>query len=107
MSMLNAPEPISPAQARARLQEAIRQRLGEDWREAENAWLVVHESDYLIRLNKGVLNLDFQCDLLGVVSVSESPANPVQMSGRLIAWMVLGASLLVALAIANALGVLG
>jgi len=101
------PEPISAAAARAALQAAILERLGEGWDDERTGWLVVHRSDWLIRLNKGAINLDFQCDLLGSVSVTEQAANPLQLSGRLVAWMVLGASLLVALTIAYVVGALG
>jgi hypothetical protein len=100
------PEPISPAQARTAIQAAIVAHLGEGWDDERTGWLVVHRSDWLVRLNKGPVNLDFQCDLLGEVSISEQAANPLQLSGRLVAWMVLGASLLVALTIAYVVGAL-
>lgn len=99
------PEIIAPAVARARLRQAIVERLGEVW-DTDGGWLIVHESDYLIRVNKGVLNVDFACDLLGQVTVTESPISPLQASGRLVAWMVLGASVGIALAIAWAIGVI-
>jgi hypothetical protein len=66
----------------------------------------VHNSSDLVRVNRDRINLDFQADLLGNVEVIEREANPVQVSGQLIAWMVLGASLFVALAIAALTGIL-
>ncbi len=104
---MTTPEPdiISPQAARAAIQRAIVARLGADW-DGDGGWEVVHQSDYFVRLSKGSVNLDVACDLLGEVSFSESALNPLQASGRLVAWMVLGASLLIALAIAWASGVL-
>lgn len=99
-------EPIAPEQARAAIDTAIIERLGADWHDEDTGWIIVHESAYLVRLNKGSVNLDFQCDLLGEVSVIEREASPVQVSGRLIAWMVLLATLLVAFMLAAIAGVL-
>jgi hypothetical protein len=98
-------EPIAPADARKRIMAAIEARLGADWAR-EDRWLVVHDSDYLVRLNQGKKNLDFACDLLGEVSVTEKAADPLQASGWLIAGAVLFAWLLVALVIARISGVL-
>jgi hypothetical protein len=95
---------IPPAEARARLIAAIEARLGKDWAK-EDRWIVVHDSDYLIRLNQGEKNIDFACDLLGEVSITEKEADPLQASGRLIAGAVLFAWLLVALVIARISGV--
>ena len=94
----------TPEQARSAIETAIVTRLGEEW---QQDWLVAHDAPFLVRLNKGDVNLDFQADLLGEVEVIEREANVLQMSGRFIAWMVLGSSLFIALAIAVAAGVLG
>lgn len=99
-------EPIAPEIARERIQQAIVDRLGADWDDEDHGWLVVHDTDYLVRLTRRGINLDFHCDLLGEVEVIERPANPVQTSGRLIAWMVLGASLLLAFLLAQLAGYL-
>lgn len=96
-------EPIAPEDARAALEAAIAAQLGEDWR---SQWMLIHDGDYLMRLHRGEINLDFAADLLGNVTVEERPANPVQLSGRLVAWFVLGAFLFVALAIASLAGVI-
>lgn len=103
MSNPSEVEIISPEAQRSAIDRAIVQRLGQQW---QTEWLVAYESNDLVRLNKGDLNLDFQADLLGDVTVIERQANPVQVSGRLIAWIILGASLFVALAIASVTGVL-
>jgi hypothetical protein len=95
---------IPPAEARARLVAAIEARLGKDWAQ-EDRWIAVHDSDYLIRLNQGNKNIDFACDLLGEVIITEKEADPLQSSGRLIAAAVLFAWLLVALVIARISGV--
>lgn len=90
-------QPVAPEIARENIDAAIHERLGEHW---QRDWLVVHDAPFLVRLNKGEVNLDFQADLLGEVEMIEREANPVQLSGRLVAWLILGASLFVALAIA-------
>jgi hypothetical protein len=95
---------IAPAEARKRLIAAIEARLGKGWAR-EDRWLVVHDSDYLMRLNQGNKNIDFACDLLGEVSITEKEADPLQSSGWLIAGAVLFAWLLVALVIARISGV--
>ena len=51
-------------------------------------------------------NLDIRVDLLGQVETEESGLTPLQDSGRLMAWMVLLAALLVVLALSTALGIL-
>ena len=98
-------EIIPAPQARARLIAAIEARLGQDWAK-EDRWIVVHDSDYLIRLNQGNQNIDFACDLLGEVTITEKEADPLQGSGRLIAGAVLFAWLMVALVIARISGVI-
>lgn len=92
-------EPISPEDAAVILQEALAPYLADEWR-------VIDKSAYAARLTRGMRNLDVRVDLLGEVSVEESNLTPLQESGRLIAWVVLLAMLLVALALATALGVL-
>lgn len=95
----NPPEIVDPEIARQNIEAAIIERLGDNW---ESEWLKIHEGNFLVRLNKGNTNLDFQADLLGEVEIIEGEANPLQMSGRFLAWMVLGASFFMALAIAFA-----
>ncbi|MCU0513796.1 MAG: hypothetical protein MUE40_14655 [Anaerolineae bacterium] len=98
-------EPIAPKEARARIQAAITARLGPDWQREESGWLLAHDSSYLVRLNRGSINLDIACDLLGEVTITEVEANPLQVSGRFIAWMVLGVSLFVAFLLAQIAGI--
>lgn len=98
-------EPIAADDARAILEEAIRERLGDDWRDESNPWVVTHDADYLIRISKENTNLNFQVDLMGEVNITETEASLVQSSGRLIAWMLLIASLAVAFLLAEIAGV--
>ena len=102
---MTSPEPeiISATDARAAIHAKIIETLGTDY---ERDWLTIHNADYLVRLNKDAINLDFQCDLLGVVEVIERPINPLQASGRFLAWVILGASMFIAIFIAIATGVL-
>jgi hypothetical protein len=100
----DAIEPIAPEAARARLDAAILAQLGEGWDDADDGWIVISRHDYMARLTKGRENVDFYVDLLGNVEVKRSAISPAQDVGRLIAWMVLGASILLALAVARAAG---
>ena len=98
-------ELIAPAEARRALMAAIVERLGANWDDEDTGWSIVHDTDYLIRLTRGQINLDFQYDLLGVFTVTEREINPLQASGKLIAWMVLIASLALAFLLASLAGV--
>ncbi len=99
-------QPIPAEQARAILEAAIRERLGADWEEDENGWMVVTSHDYMARLNKGRINLDFYVDLLGDVTVEEKEISPGQDTGRLFAWMMLMLSLGIAFLLARIAGLL-
>lgn len=95
-------EPATPQAQRAAIDAAVLARLGENW---ERDWIIVHNAHDLLRLNKGDKNLDFQADLLANVEVIEREASPVQLSGRWIAWLILGLSLFVAFVAASVAGV--
>ena len=97
-------EPIPAEQARAILEQAIRERLGDDWKDDESGWTKVTGHDYMARLTKGRMNVDFYVDLLGNVTVETSEINPAQDSGRMIAWMLLLLSLAIAFLIARIVG---
>ena len=99
-------DPIAPEEARAILHAAVREKLGPNWNDPESGWLQVSGHDYMMRLTRGSRNVDFYVDLLGQVSIEESTGNAIQDVGRLRAWMFLGGSLLVALALARLAGFL-
>jgi hypothetical protein len=92
-------EPISPQDAQVILQKALEPYLADGWR-------VLDRSAYIARLTRGTRNLDVQVDLLGQVEKHESGLTPLQESGRLTAWVLLLAVLLVVLALTAALGLL-
>ncbi len=92
-------EPISPEEAEAILKTAMEPYLADGWH-------VLHESAYTVRLTRGMSNLDIHVDLLGNVEAQEKPLTPLQDSGRLMAWVLLVAMLMVALAVSSALGIL-
>lgn len=92
----------TPAEQRTAIEAKIIEHLGENWKKE---WFIVHDANDLVRLHQGKINLDFQADLLAKVDVIEREASPLQLSGRSIAYMILGASLFVALAIATIVGV--
>jgi hypothetical protein len=92
-------EPISPAEAEKILEQALQPYLADDWR-------ILDRGPYAARLTRAMRNLDVRIDLLGQVEIEESSLTPLQDSGRLMAWMLLLAALLVMLALAAALGIL-
>ncbi len=98
------PEPIPPEQARAILDGAMRQRLGDDWQDEDSGWLMVSGHDYMARVTRGRVNVDFYVDLLGGVSVTEGEINSAQDSGRLIASILLMLSLGIAFLLARIVG---
>ncbi len=97
-------EPIAPEQARAILDAAIAERLGANWRDEASGWQLVTGHDYMARLTRGEVNIDFYVDLLGGVTVEEKPITTAQDSGRLIAWVFLGVSLAIAFLLARIVG---
>ena len=98
------PEPISPEEARLALDRAMAERLGPGWQDEGSGWLLVTGNDYMARVTRGSINLDFMVDLLGNVTVEEKPLSPAQTSGRLIAWTLLLLALGIVYLIARALG---
>lgn len=101
--MSQQPPIITPEEARIALNDAIRQKLGEAW---SDTWDIVSGHDFMMRLTDGTQNMDFYVDLLGQVTIEEKPAEIDRHSGRVSAWLVLGASLFLAYVIARFAGAL-
>lgn len=99
-------KPIAPEEAQQILEAAIRERLGDDWQDEDSGWAVVTSHAYMARLNRGRTNVDFYVDLLGNVTVETNEINPVQDSGRLVAWLLLLLSLAIAFLLARIAGLL-
>lgn len=99
-------DPITPELARANIMQSITATLGDNWDDEDTGWVVIHDSDYYIRLTRNNILMDFQCDLLGEVNIHEQEAIVEQNIGRLLAWMVLGASLALAYLLALLAGVM-
>ena len=97
-------EPIPPEQARAILDAAMKQRLGEDWEDEDSGWLLVTGHDYMARVTRGRRNVDFYVDLLGAVSIEEKEIFPLQETGRMLACIFLMLSLWIAFLLARAVG---
>jgi hypothetical protein len=91
-------EPVGIAEAEAILEEALQPYLDAEWR-------IIDRGPYAARLTRGVRNLDLRVDLLGKIETEESGLTPLQDSGRLIAWTLLLAALLIVLALSAALGI--
>jgi hypothetical protein len=92
-------EPISPEKSEVLLKKAMEPYLADEWH-------VLYQDAYLARLTRGMRNLDVRVDLLGDIEITESELNPLQDSGRLMAWVVLIAMLLVVMALTSALGII-
>lgn len=90
-------EPVSPEDARRALDAALAPYL-------DDGWTVLVEHDFMARITRGQQNLDFHVDLLGEVLIEEHGLSPVQDAGRLVAWLLLLVSFLLAVAIASAVG---
>lgn len=88
-------DPIPAEQARAILEAEIRKRLGENWNDEETGWIRVSGHDYMARLSRGRVNLDFYVDLLGNVRV-EKTESQAAISARLLLFILLGLSLVIA-----------
>lgn len=97
-------EPISSDNARAILDDAMKRRLGDDWQDEDSGWQLVTGHDYMARVTRGRLNVDFYVDLLGKVSIEEKEINSAQESGRMLAWIFLFLSLGIAFLLARAVG---
>jgi hypothetical protein len=97
-------EPISGEQARQILESAILERLGDAWDDEETGWAMVSGHDFMARLTRGRVNMDFYVDLLGNVTVEEKEIGMGQSSGRMMAWLFLLGSLMVAALIARLAG---
>ncbi|PJF28937.1 MAG: hypothetical protein CUN52_10950 [Phototrophicales bacterium] len=101
--MSEEPAIITAQQARQTLDDAIRQKLGDDWRDR---WEIISGHDYMCRLTDGDQNIDFYVDLLGNVTIEEKGQDVTHNAGRIVAWLVLGVSLLLAYTIARIAGVI-
>jgi hypothetical protein len=95
---------ISPEQARQLLDRAMRETLGDDWNDEDSGWQIITGHDYMARVTKGRVNVDFYVDLLGQVTIEKKTINAAQSSGRLLAWTLLLLSLGIAYLMARAVG---
>jgi hypothetical protein len=94
-------DPIPSEQARQILHAAIRERLGENWDDEETGWVMVSGHDYMARLSRGRVNVDFYVDLLGNVRVERTEARGLQASAGTILLVLLALSLVIAFLIAR------
>ncbi len=99
-------EPISADEARAILNATLIEQLGEAWDDERDGWSVVSGHDYMARVMKGSRMIDFYVDLLGNVTVEEKETGGIHNNARIIAFMMLIASLLAALILARLSGYL-
>jgi len=100
--MSQEPPIISPEEARIALNNAICQKLGDDWRDK---WELVSGHDFMTRLTDGEQNIDFYVDLLGNVTIEEKGRDVAHNAGRTAAWLVLSVSLFLAYVIARIAGI--
>jgi hypothetical protein len=97
-------DPIPPERAREILDAAIRERLGDDWEDEDKGWVRVTGHDYMTRVTRGRVNLDFYVDLLGNVTVEKSEHNISQDSIRLVLLILLALSIVIAFLIVRIAG---
>lgn len=105
---MNEPElkTISPDEAQARLDHAIRQHLGDDWEDPRYRWIIVSSHNYMARLTDGKRIIDFYVDLLGQITIDERASVTDTDNTRYTIAFVLGASLFVAYLIARFAGLI-
>ncbi len=106
MTEVNDLDPIPAEQARQILHHAISARLGSDWDDELEGWTVISQHDYMARLTKGRRTIDFLVDLVGEVTIEEKEIGGSQEASRTLAFMVLGASVLLAIILARIAGYL-
>lgn len=99
-----AQDMIPPEQARAILDKTMRETLGDDWNDEDSGWQIVTGHDYMARVTRGRINIDFYVDLLGNVTVEKKEINIAQSSGRTLAIVLLILSLGIAYLMARAIG---
>lgn len=92
-------EIVEPDEAREILDQTLAPYLEDEWR-------LLDCDDYTAHLNKGKRNLHVRVGWLGEVEIEESDLHVTQTNGRLVAWILLIATLLVVYALASALGLL-
>lgn len=103
MSQPDEPQIIPPDEAKTILRGAIAEKLGDDWE--QNKWVVVTNTSYMARLNKGRTNVDFYVDYFsGEVTVETSAVDLGQETGKLFAWMMLGLFAVITVLLARGLG---
>lgn len=96
---------IIPAeQARAILEKTMRATLGDDWNDEESGWQIVTGHDYMARVTRGRINIDFYVDLVGNITVEKKEINSAQAGGRTFAVVLLLLSLAIAYLMARAVG---
>lgn len=103
--MTDEPQVIPAEDAKARLRQAIAAELGDDWEADNSKWVVVSNTDYMARLNKGRINVDFYVNYFdGEVTVKTSEVHAGVDTGKIFAWMLLGLFTVIILLTARILG---
>lgn len=101
------PDVIPAEEAKKLLKTAIAEHLGDNWNDADKGWRVVTNHDYMARLNKGRVNIDFYVNYFdGSVTIERSGVNAGQEAGGITAVILLVLVVLFALVAARVLGVL-
>lgn len=99
-----SPPILPPEQAKSILEEAVADKIGENWQDPGSGWTVVTSHAYMARLNRGQTNIDFYVDhFSGEVTVDVREADQ-QFTGRTFAWMFIGLCLVIALLLGRGLG---
>jgi hypothetical protein len=104
--MTDAPEPqiIPPDKAKTLLREAIARELGDGWTDPDSRWVVVTNTDYMARLSKGKLTVDFYVDYFTGEVTMQRASDAGRETGQIFAWMMLGLIAVIAVVLARGLG---
>lgn len=103
--MSDSPDIFPAEQARENLKQAIADKLGPDWDDPQNGWVITSNHDYMARLNKGRVNVDFYVDYFsGEVRVEANEISSGQDAGRVFAWVLLGLAAVLVIVLARGLG---
>ncbi len=104
--MTDAPEPqiLPPDEAKTALREAIARELGDIWADPDSKWVVVTNTDYMARLSKGKITVDFYVDYFTGEVTMQRALDAGREAGRIFAWMMLGLIAAIAVILARGLG---
>ncbi len=95
---------MTPEAALSLRNRAIADHLGADWSDPSSGWNLIEDQPHQARLVRGGDRLDVRVADDGQLTVEHTPFQPLKLSGRFQAWLVLLALLVLALVLARLTG---